>query len=119
MRRATATALVLASSLAITGCATGGRPIHANTLLSDETFTGTVTGPADGDGMVALTSSGGAKCSGKFTHLKVGDKTIGIGNLDLTCDDGRHGGIILANPSGEISGVGTLGKSMFLLGDPQ
>ena len=109
--------LLLIAVLALAGCAASGRPIHGNVLLNSETFNGTVNGPADGDGTVVLTSSTGAKCNGSYTHLKVGDKALGIGNLDLTCDDGRKGGVVLINPSGEISGIGSLGKDAFMLGE--
>lgn len=119
MRRPIEIVLALLWTLAMAGCATGGRPIHGSTLLGDETFNGTVSGPADGDGTITLTSTTGAKCSGSYTHLQLGDKKLGLGNLDLTCDDGRHGSLILANQSGEISGFGALGKTMLMLGDPE
>jgi hypothetical protein len=108
----------LLSALGVAACAATGRPIHGSALLGGETFNGTVNGPADGDGTIALTSSTGAKCSGSYTHIKLGDEGLGVGTLDLTCDDGRRGSLILANPSGEVSGFGTLGKAMLMLGDP-
>ena len=115
LRTALPLALLL---LAVVGCATAGRPIHASAMPGED-FTGTVVGPADGDGTVTLASTHGVKCSGTYTHIKLGDKPTGIGNLELKCDDGRTGGVIVTNPSGEIAGVGTLGKSLFLLNPPQ
>ena len=100
----------------MTACAAQGVPIHGSVLLKKETFTGTMQKSESGDGTVSMTSSLGAKCTGKYSYLKMGGKSY-LGNLDLTCDDGRTGGVALAGDSDKPSGLGTLGKDVFILGE--
>jgi hypothetical protein len=108
-------ALWVSLALIAAGCAQQGRPITGSVLLKKETFTGSMQEPVDGNGSVTMTSNLGARCSGHYSYLMLKGEAY-LGNLDLTCDDGRKGGVVLIGDADKPGGIGTLGDDLFTLG---
>jgi hypothetical protein len=77
------TSVLLASGL--TGCSLT-LPVHGNLVGADETFSGSATGYPGSRGILEVTSSGGATCSGEFVY-----ETKSKGSGIFRCDDGRTG----------------------------
>ena len=113
MRCRTFIALGLAA-LVLAGCAEGV-PVHGMILGSNESFSGKTDAPADGDGNLTMTSSRGGSCSGHYSHITVANVKV-VGTLDVTCDDWRKGSVVLAPGSDQLTGFGSLGKDVFVLG---
>jgi hypothetical protein len=113
MRHPMLLALGLAAA-ALTACAQGV-PVHGLVLGSNESFSGETDSPADGDGNLTMISSRGGKCSGHYSHLTMASVKV-IGTLDFTCDDGRRGSVVLAPGSDQLTGFGSIGKDVFVLG---
>lgn len=79
-------------------------PVKGLVQNSDETFTGTATGYADGGGDLKVTSSKGAICQGNFVYV-----TARNGEGVFNCSDGRLGPFSFVSTGTRGTGHGTLG----------
>lgn len=95
------------STLLLAGCSMTV-PAQGKLQNSNETFTGTATGYADGSGNLTVVTSEGATCSGNFVYIN-GRQGEGV----FTCDDGRSGPFQFVSTGTRGTGWGDLGGQKF------
>jgi hypothetical protein len=83
-------------------------PVHGQLERSDEVFAGTATGYLDGGGVLKVTSSKGAVCTGDSVYVN-GRQGSGV----LTCSDGRTGTYDFVSTGSHGNGYGALDGHRF------
>ncbi len=99
--------LVIASSVALSGCAMT-LAVRGQASDGTETFTGSATGYADGGGTLAITSSRGRSCTGDFVYVNGRE-----GSGTFICNDGTSGPFTFVSTGTRGTGTGTIGGKPF------
>jgi hypothetical protein len=84
-------------------------PVQGQLQARNETFKGTATGYMNRSGVLTVTSSAGATCSGSFVYV-----TSRQGEGVFTCDDGRSGPFTFSSTGMSGVGSGTLNGDRFI-----
>lgn len=101
-------ALSALSVLMLAGCSLT-LPVTGRMTAGPEEFTGTATGRTDGSGTIALRSTQGATCGGRFVYV-----TSREGSGTLECSDGRAGPFEFVSTGRKGTGSGTLSGAPFV-----
>src|SRR3546814_18324623 len=83
-------------------------PVSGLVQNSDETFSGTATGYADGGGDLKVVSNKGAVCEGSFVYV-----TYREGEGVFSCSDGRSGPFQFVSTGRRGTGYGNLSGENF------
>lgn len=102
------TIIFIPAAFALFGCSITV-PVRGSVQLSDETFTGQVTGYSDRTGILEVKSNRGAVCKGDYVFAS---RTEGEGVF--TCSDGRSGPFTFVSNGLRGTGKGDLGNQKFI-----